>query len=153
MTSTENHSLHVVLVDEDDVDAEAVARLLRRHHLPYRLTVFSDGRIAQLALAGAFGRELLAEPYLILLDLNMPRMNGFEFLDWLHSEPDFQHAMVFIFSTSDDPNDGCQASRRPIAGYLAKSKLGPDYAGLLPVLAAGRLALPAAPADAGSAGA
>lgn len=132
-----------ILIDDDDVDAEAVTRLLHRHRLPYRLTVFSDAHVAQLALASSFGHDLVAEPCLILLDLNMPRMNGFEFLDWLRSEPDFEEALVFIFSTSDDPNDGRRASQWHVAGYLTKAGLGSDYAGLLPIFAACRQPSPA----------
>ena len=138
MAATDNCSLHIILIDDDDIDAEAVARLLAGHHLPYQLTIFPDGCAAQLALSGAFGSALRAGPYLILLDLNMPRMNGFEFLDWLQGEPAFANAPVFIVSTSDDSVDRCRALRRHIAGYLAKAELGPSYIGLLPVLAAWR---------------
>ncbi len=79
-------------------------------------------RDAQLALAGSFGRDLLAQRYLILLDLNMPRMNGCEFLDWLRSGPYLLRWIVFIFTTSE----------APVGRDLAKPRLGPGYADLVP---------------------
>lgn len=126
--------VHIILIDDDDVDVEAVARLLHRQRLPHRLTVFANGRDAQLALAGSFGRELLAQRYLILLDLNMPRMNGFEFLDWLRSVPALLRSIVFVFTTSEAPSDRDLAYDRQVAGYLAKPRLGPGYADLVPFL-------------------
>src|SRR5512144_2301456 len=125
MAAAHDHSIHIVLVDDDEVDAEAVARLLQKHHLPHRLTVFPDGQTAQLALTGPFGRDLRTHRYIILLDLNMPRVSGFEFLDWLRTQPDLAHSIVFVFSTSEEPIDFYQADRWHVAGYLAKSRLGP----------------------------
>jgi CheY-like chemotaxis protein len=130
-----DQSVHIILIDDDDVDVEAVARLLRRQRLPHTLTVFANGRDAQHALAGSFGRDLLAQRYLILLDLNMPRMNGFEFLDWLRSMPHLLRSIVFVFTTSEAPTDRHRAYERQVAGYLAKPRLGPGYADLLPLLA------------------
>src|SRR5215218_8001910 len=118
MAATHEHSIHIILVDDDEVDAEAVARLLQKHDLPHRLTVFPDGQSAQLALTGPFGRDLLTHRYIILLDLNMPSVSGFEFLDWLRVQPDLAHSTVFVFSTSEDPSDFCQAGRRHVEGYL-----------------------------------
>jgi CheY-like chemotaxis protein len=127
--------LHVILIDDDEIDAEAIARLLQRHPPPYRLTVFSDGRAAQEALSGPFGQALHDQPFLILLDLNMPRMNGFEFLQWLRTLPALRRAVVFVLSTSTADLDIHQAySTYQAAGYLAKPQLGKGYMQLLPVL-------------------
>ena len=126
--------VHIILIDDDDVDVEAVARLLHRQSLPHKLTVFANGRDAQQALSGSFGRDILVQRYLILLDLNMPRMNGFEFLDWLRSVPDLLRSIVFIFTTSEAALDRDQAYDRQVAGYLAKPRLGPGYADLVPFL-------------------
>lgn len=123
MASAHDRSLFIILIDDDEVDAEAVARLLYRQRLPYRLTIFADGRAAQTAFASPFGSGLLTQPYLILLDLNMLRMSGLEFLDWLRAQPDLARSIVFTFSTSEDPVDLARAHSRQIAGYLAKSHL------------------------------
>ena len=134
MVPQPDQPVHIILIDDDDVDVEAVARLLHRQRLPHRLTVFANGRDAQLAFAGSFGRDILAQRYLILLDLNMPRMNGFEFLDWLRSVPDQLRSIVFVFTTSETLLDRDLAYDRQVAGYLAKPRLGPGYADLVPLL-------------------
>jgi CheY-like chemotaxis protein len=129
-----NQHMHIVMIDDDDIDVEAVARLLNKHAVPFTLTVFHNGREAQDALNGDFGRRLMAEPYLILLDLNMPRMNGFEFLHWLRSHPDWQRSIIFVFTTSEEAADLERAYSHFVAGYLTKTQMGAGYANLLPLL-------------------
>jgi CheY-like chemotaxis protein len=126
--------VHIVMIDDDEIDVEAVARLLSRHAVPFTLTVFSNGRDAQEALTGDFGSTLHAQPFLILLDLNMPRMNGFEFLDWLRGDPFWQRAIVLVFTTSSILQDRERAYDRCVAGYLSKGLLGPNYSSLLELL-------------------
>lgn len=136
MSSSYAEPLHVVLVEDDDVDAEAVVRLLRKARLRFDLTVFPDGRAAQDALGGPFGSRLQADRHLFLLDLNMPRLNGLEFLAWLRNEPAFHTAVVFVFTTSDTENDRQRAYQFHPAGYLPKARLGTGYEELLPLLTA-----------------
>ena len=111
-------------------------RLLQPVHAAFPLTVFLSGEEARRALAGGFGATLLQERHVILLDINMPRMNGFEFLAWLRTEPHLQDSIVFIFSTSEADTDCRRGYQCHIAGYLAKSRLGSGYGGLLQVLTA-----------------
>jgi CheY-like chemotaxis protein len=126
--------VHIVMIDDDDVDVEAVARLLSTQAAPYTLTVFHNGREAQDALSGDFGRRLLTEPYLVLLDLNMPRMNGFELLEWLRSHPDLQRSIIYVFTTSVAAVDVERAYRHFVAGYLPKAQMGAGYTNLLSLL-------------------
>lgn len=128
--------VHVVLIDDDEVDAEAVTRLLQPENTAFPITIFRDGEEARSALGGEFGARLLQERHLILLDINMPRMNGYEFLAWLRRDSNLPDSVVFIFSTSDSEVDCQRAYQCHIAGYLAKPQLGPGYGGLLPVLTA-----------------
>ena len=126
--------VHIVMIDDDEVDVEAVARLLSKQAVSFTLTVFHNGREAQDALSGDFGRRLLTEPYLVLLDLNMPRMNGFELLDWLRSHPVWQRSIIYVFTTSEAAADVERAYRHFVAGYLPKTHLGPGYTNLLSLL-------------------
>lgn len=134
MDSNDEKQIQIVLIDDDDVDVEAVSRLLRLHDLPYTLVTFSNGSEAKNALGGHFGHELMQRPYLILLDLNMPRMNGIELLDWLRTQPHLRRSIVFAFTTSEAQQDCRAAYDRQVAGYLVKSHLGSGYTELVNML-------------------
>jgi CheY-like chemotaxis protein len=126
--------VQIVLIDDDEVDVEAVARLLRKRKLPYDLVTFSNGSDAKNALAGSFGWELTKQPYIILLDLNLPRMNGIELLNWLRTQPHLCRSIVFAFTTSEAQQDCKAAYDLQVAGYLVKSHLGSGYAALARML-------------------
>ena len=132
--ATAEQQVQIILIDDDEVDVEAVARLLRKHRLPYDLVTFNNGSDAKNALAGSFGQDLAKQPYLILLDLNMPRMNGIELLDWLRTQPHLCRSIVFAFTTSEAQQDCKAAYDRQVAGYLVKSHLGSGYAALARML-------------------
>jgi CheY-like chemotaxis protein len=132
--TTAEQQVQIILIDDDEVDVEAVARLLRKHGLLYDLVTFSNGSDAKNALAGSFGQDLAKQPYLILLDLNMPRMNGIELLDWLRTQPHLCRSIVFAFTTSEAQQDCRAAYDRQVAGYLVKSHLGSGYAALARML-------------------
>ena len=74
-------AVRVLLIEDDSIDAEAVERAFRKQRIANPITVARDGVEALSILRGTDGRERLVRPYLILLDLNMPRMNGIEFLE------------------------------------------------------------------------
>ena len=59
-------------------------------------------------------------PCVVLLDLNMPRMNGLEFLAELRARPELAHTVVFALTTSEDPADVAASSRYNVAGYVVK---------------------------------
>ena len=128
-------SVHVVLIDDDEVDVEAVVRSFRLHGLYNQITTFRNGAEAIQAMRGRFGRELTEKPFLVLLDLNMPMMNGIEFLDALRDDPHLRRAIVFALTTSDTDEDKRAAYERHVAGYLVKSHLGVSYGSLTQMLA------------------
>jgi CheY-like chemotaxis protein len=66
----------------------------------------------------------------VLLDLNMPRMNGFEFLRELRSDRELRRTVVFVLTTSDIQSDRMRAYEECIAGYIVKSRIGPQCSGL-----------------------
>lgn len=125
--------VHLILVEDDEVDAEYVVRVLRRSGIGAPVTQFHDGMEAIQALRGPQRTLLAARPLMILLDLHMPRLSGFEFLDLLRKDPELGKSTVFILTQSERSEDISAAYDRQVAGYLVKSHLGEDYA-LLPQL-------------------
>jgi CheY-like chemotaxis protein len=112
--------VNILLVEDDEVDVKAVKRALRDLKIINSLTVATDGIEALEILRGQHGRERMKRPYLILLDLNMPRMGGIEFLDELRGDPDLSSSLVFVMTTSADEEDRFRAYDRHVAGYMLK---------------------------------
>jgi CheY-like chemotaxis protein len=124
----------VLLVEDDDVDAEAVMRSLRRSQVPVDVVWVEDGVAALEVLRGQHEYESVTRPVIVLLDLNMPRMDGFEFLHALRSDPALRDLVVFVLSTSSADADRTRAYHENIAGYLVKSAVGSQFARLARML-------------------
>ena len=122
--------LNLLLVEDDDVAAEAVIRGLHRHAMDWPVIPAEDGNVALQILRGTHTDRRIANPYLVLLDLNMPRMNGFEFLAALRADTELHDTVVFVLTTSSAETDRSRAYRENIAGYIVKSAIGPQCSGL-----------------------
>ena len=127
-------SPHILLVDDDDVAAESVQRSMRKNGLNYPLTVAQDGLIALEILREMHRNNIQKESLLVLLDLNMPRMNGFEFLQTIRSDKDLKSIIVFVLTTSNSEEDKIRAYGENVAGYLVKDKVGPHFSKLFELL-------------------
>ncbi len=111
------------IVDDDDIDAIALERALRKLRLLNTVRRARDGQEAlNLLRAGE-----IPAPFIILLDLNMPRMNGLEFLEALRSDPTLTHAVVFVLTTSKSDEDLVAAYRKHVAGYVFKQHMDRDF--------------------------
>ena len=126
----------ILLVDDDDVDVESIRRALKKAKIANPVVVAHDGVDALDALRGTGGRERVASPYVVLLDLNMPRMSGLEFLDEIREDTALRRAVVFVLTTSNAERDRAAAYDRLIAGYMVKSRVGQDFLDLLSMLGA-----------------
>lgn len=131
---SEGRPVQVLLVEDDEIDAEAVRRAFRRHRIANPVALARNGREALEMLRGSEDRPPLPRPYLILLDLNMPQMTGLEFLGALRADPDLSDSIVFVLTTSDAERDISDAYERHIAGYMVKSKIGEDFLKLIGML-------------------
>jgi CheY-like chemotaxis protein len=125
--------LHILLVDDDDVARESVVRNLRKHQIEFPVVPAEDGAVALEILRGTHERTV-GRPLIILLDLNMPRMNGFEFLQELRGDASLRNAIVFVLTTSSADEDRARAYQENIAGYMVKSAVGPQFAKLAQLL-------------------
>lgn len=111
------------IVDDDDIDAIALERALRKLRLLNTVRRARDGQEAlNLLRAGE-----IPAPFIILLDLNMPRMNGLEFLEALRTDPMLTHAVVFVLTTSKSDEDLVAAYRKHVAGYVFKQHMDRDF--------------------------
>jgi CheY-like chemotaxis protein len=113
----------LLIVDDDDIDAMALERALRKLKL---LNTVCRARDGQEALDMLRSSQVPA-PFMILLDLNMPRMNGLEFLQVLRTDPELTHAVVFVLTTSKSDEDLVAAYREHVAGYVFKQHMDRDF--------------------------
>ncbi len=111
----------ILVVEDDDLDFKALSRAFRTLKVANPIVRATDGLEALDILHGTGGAEKLASPFLILLDLNMPRMGGLEFLDILRSDPHLSDTIVFVLTSSKADQDVTAAYKRHINGYITKS--------------------------------
>ncbi len=116
-------NLEILLVDDDEVDRMAVRRAFSDIGFQPTIVEASNGEEALAILEGKAEQGSPNSPYLILLDINMPKMGGHEFLAKLRAKADpvVRDAVVFVLSTSSAKSDVEMAYSRNIAGYLVKS--------------------------------
>lgn len=126
--------MNILLVEDDDVAAESVQRGLERSGVNFPVTVAIDGLDALDILRGRHATARIAKPYIVLLDLNMPRMNGFEFLQELRHDDRLKESIIFVLTTSDSDSDRSKAYHENIAGYMVKSAVGPQFSKLVHLL-------------------
>ena len=110
-------ALNILLVEDDEVDVMNVRRAFERNRIANPLHVAPDG-IEALRMLRA--NEVPRDRRLILLDLNMPRMTGIEFLRELRADAELALTLVVVLTTSDDERDKINAYNLNVAGYLLK---------------------------------
>ncbi|MBT9391644.1 response regulator [Hymenobacter sp. NST-14] len=110
----------ILLVEDDQLDIMNVQRELRKNNVTVPLVVARNGREALDMLRGEAGQAKIAHPSVVMLDLNMPRMNGLELLEILRSDPEFVNLNVFITTTSDLETDRLKAQDLAVSGYIIK---------------------------------
>lgn len=106
----------ILLIEDDVVDVMTVQRALRELKVPNPLRVVSNGEEALVALRDT----TQALPGLILLDLNMPRMNGIEFLSLVKQDAPLRRLPVVVLTTSKEENDRLRSFDLGVAGYIIK---------------------------------
>lgn len=131
-----SQSLSIVLIDDDDVARESVTRSLRKHGVAFPVFTAEDGRAGLDLLRGGGPGGRLRGRVIVVLDLNMPRMNGFEFLRELRADEKLRRTVVFVLTTSDSDSDRLRAYQENIAGYMVKSAVGPQFSKLAQLLQA-----------------
>lgn len=131
-TASMRHPLDIILVEDDDGDAKAIRRALSKVRIANPVSRVTDGVEALELLRGQSGHP--PERYILLVDLNMPRMNGLELLHELRADPILKRAVVFMLTTSHDERDRMAAYDQQVAGYIQKSNVGRDFLNLISTL-------------------
>ena len=114
---TEDKALNILLVEDDQVDVMNVRRAFDRNRIANPLFVASDGLEGLAMLRDG---RVPRTRRIVLLDLNMPRMSGIEFLRELRKDPALQLTPVVVLTTSNDERDKVEAYNLNVAGYLLK---------------------------------
>jgi CheY-like chemotaxis protein len=118
MTSTlTDRKLNILLVDDDELDVMNVQRAFRKNDIRHPLYLARDGVEALEKLRDG---SVPAERRVVLLDLNMPRMSGIEFLREIRADPELRRTSVVVLTTSDEDRDRVEAYSFNVAGYILK---------------------------------
>ncbi len=110
-----------LLIDDDEVDVMTVKRAFKKNNITSPLYVATNGVEALAMLRGHEMPQLLpGQRRLILLDLNMPKMGGIEFLRELRADPNLRPLPVIVLTTSNEDKDKVEAYNLNVAGYIIK---------------------------------
>lgn len=114
--------LRVLLIEDDAIEVMKLKRTISSLKLEHSITEANNGVEALEIL-----QEKGGLPDIILLDLNMPKINGIEFLTILKKDPDLQHIPTIILTTSNNRKDMLKCYQIGIAGYVLKPLRYQDY--------------------------
>lgn len=109
----------ILVVEDDDIDYMLLERQVRARAVDARLVRATDA-LEGLAYLRRAATNAADWPAMTILDLNTPRMSGFDFLDEVRSDERIAHVTVMVFTTSTARGDIEEAYRRNVAGYVVK---------------------------------
>lgn len=117
----EDKQTSILLIDDDEVDVMTVKRALKKNNITNPLYVATNGLEGLAMLRGhEMPKMLPGLRRLILLDLNMPKMGGIEFLRELRIDPELKPIPVIVLTTSNEDKDKVEAYNLNVAGYIIK---------------------------------
>lgn len=126
----DNKEVTILLVEDDDVDAMTIERAFKKLRVGNTIVRACDG----LEAFELLNDSVLASPFIILLDLQMPRMNGLEFLEALRKDPKHASSIVFVLTTSKADEDMISSYKHNVAGYFLKNSAGDEFLDIVNVL-------------------
>ncbi|MCF8255139.1 MAG: response regulator [Bacteroidia bacterium] len=112
--------VNILLVEDDEVDVMNVKRAFKKNNVTNPLFVCNNGLEALQFLRGEKEHSVHEMPKIILLDLNMPKMGGIEFLRELRKDDKLKNISVFVMTTSNEDKDKVDAYNLNVAGYILK---------------------------------
>jgi CheY-like chemotaxis protein len=112
--------VNILLIEDDNLDQMDVRRTLEKKKIVHRLKIAKNGEEGFRMLNGKSSDVYAGKPDIILLDLNMPKMNGFEFLTKIKAHDEFKDIKIFILTTSEERDDKLTAMNLGISGFITK---------------------------------
>jgi len=131
----------ILLVEDDRVDVMTVQRALSRYQINNPLHVARTATDALAMLRGDGVEQIRPAPQLILLDLNLPRMSGIEFLEELRGDEALKDMSVIVLTSSNEPNDREAAFKYEVEDYIVKPHSFDEFAAAINTVL--RYAIPA----------
>lgn len=107
----------ILLIEDDELDVISVERTLSKLSYPYEIFIAHNGKEA-IDFLNTKAEDAL--PDVILLDLNMPKMNGIEFLQNIRTQKKYNRLKVFVMTTSNETSDRDRTQDLGISGYIIK---------------------------------
>lgn len=123
MQQSSSEQASILIVEDDDVDAEAMHRLFTRNGITNTVVFAKNGIEALRILRGEDAAVILSRPFVVLLDINMPLMNGLELLEQIRTDQHLKHCIVFVVTSSPRTYDMRLAYEYNVAGYFIKNDL------------------------------
>lgn len=124
----------ILLAEDDEDDRLLIRRSIEKARLLNPLQVVRDGEEAIKYLAGEdlyANRELFPLPFLLLLDLHMPRQNGFDVLTWIATQSDLNGLKIAVLTSSSDERDYARAMKLGAHSYFVKPGSIEEFVGLM----------------------
>ena len=117
----ETCAVTILLVEDDEVDIKALRRAFDKLKIVNPIRIAHDGVEAWEMLAA------IPRPFLVITDINMPRMNGLELVRKIRESDAFHDSIVFVLTTSNEEQDKIDAYNLNVTGYMLKSEMGASF--------------------------
>ncbi len=112
--------IQILLVEDDSVDTMDIKRTLDKTAILYKLHTAKNGEDALKLLKEGPENFVGKLPDVMLVDINMPRMNGLEFLAVVKANPAWSGIKTFVLTTSEETVDKEAAKKVGVSGYIVK---------------------------------
>jgi CheY-like chemotaxis protein len=115
--------VNILVVEDDEIDVESLKRLFSKKDIKNPVHYASNGIEALEIMRGENNHAKVLKPYIVLLDINMPMMNGIEFLKEIRSDENLKDTVVFVLTTSPRDEDKATTYKLNVAGYFLKKDI------------------------------
>lgn len=121
-----HREIEVLIAEDEDLDRFLLESAFKKKQVTNPIRFFENGR-EMISFLKENVSDSLHDKFIVLTDLNMPIMNGFELLAELRSDPLMRRIPVFVLTSSSDETDIKRASELGLAGYISKENAGEDF--------------------------